>query len=60
MKRAIVCGGAGFVGSALVKELVSNGVEVCVIVRPGFSKKANESAQGLSYSLEQITNHAID
>lgn len=43
MKRAIVCGGAGFVGSALVKELVSNGVEVCVIVRPGFSKKANES-----------------
>ena len=43
MKRAIVCGGAGFVGSALVKELLANDVEVFVIARPGFSKKKDES-----------------
>lgn len=36
MKRAIVCGGAGFVGSAVVKELLANHTEVTVIVRPGF------------------------
>lgn len=39
MKRAIVCGGAGFLGSALVKELLAHDVEVFVIVRPGFSIK---------------------
>lgn len=38
MKRAIVCGGAGFIGSAVVKELIANGYEVTVIVRPGFLK----------------------
>lgn len=43
MKRAIVCGGAGFVGSAVVKELLANRVEVTVIVRPGFSEKMEES-----------------
>lgn len=39
MKRAIVCGGAGFVGSAVVRELLSNGTEVYAIVRPGFSQR---------------------
>ncbi len=43
MKRAIVCGGAGFVGSAVVKELISCGVEVYVIARPGFAEKVHES-----------------
>lgn len=33
MKRAIVTGGTGFIGSWLVKELIKNNVEVIVIVR---------------------------
>lgn len=41
MKRAIVCGGAGFVGGALVKELLAHNVEVFVVVRPGFSLKGS-------------------
>ncbi len=43
MRRAIICGGAGFVGSAVVKELVACGTEVFVIARPGFSKRMSES-----------------
>lgn len=43
MKRAIVCGGAGFVGSAVVKELLANHTEVTVVARPGFSEKADKS-----------------
>ena len=43
MKRAIVCGGAGFVGSAVVKELLANHTEVTVIVRPGFLEKMEQS-----------------
>ncbi len=39
MKKAIVCGGAGFVGSALVNELVGRGVETWVIVREGFTDR---------------------
>ena len=31
MKKAIVTGGAGFIGSNLVDELVSNGVDVTVM-----------------------------
>jgi len=36
MRRAIVCGGAGFVGSAVVEALIRHGVEVCAVVKPGF------------------------
>ncbi len=36
MDRAIVCGGGGFIGSALVKALLAHGVETCAVVRPGF------------------------
>ncbi len=36
MKKAIVVGGAGFVGNAIVRELLANGVEVTVVERPGF------------------------
>jgi nucleoside-diphosphate-sugar epimerase len=43
MKKAIISGGAGFVGSALVNELLAHGVEVTCIVRPGFSGKKAES-----------------
>lgn len=36
MKKAIVTGGAGFVGNALVTELLAHNIEVIVPVRPGF------------------------
>lgn len=37
MKRAIVFGGGGFIGSALVKSLLAHGVETCTVVKPGFA-----------------------
>lgn len=43
MKRAIVCGGAGFIGSAVVKELLANHVEVTAVVRPGFFERMEQS-----------------
>ncbi len=43
MVRAIINGAAGFVGSAVAKELAANGVELWAIVRPGFSKGLSSS-----------------
>ncbi|MCI2056196.1 MAG: NAD(P)-dependent oxidoreductase [Oscillibacter sp.] len=37
MKRAIVSGAAGFVGSAVVAALEQHGVEVCAVVPPDFA-----------------------
>jgi nucleoside-diphosphate-sugar epimerase len=39
MENAIVVGGAGFIGSAVVRELVHQDVSVTVVVRPGFFEK---------------------
>jgi nucleoside-diphosphate-sugar epimerase len=48
MKKAIVVGGAGFVGNAVVQELIRQNVSVTVIVRPGFSEKhINHRLDGL-------------
>lgn len=41
MKRAIITGPTGVIGSALTKELVSNGIEVLLITNPG-SKRNSE------------------
>lgn len=43
MKRAIVTGGAGFVGNAVVRELLHHHTEVWAIVRPGFSARLRDS-----------------
>jgi nucleoside-diphosphate-sugar epimerase len=51
MKKAIVVGGAGFVGSAVVKELLFRGVSVMVVVRPGFNRKKNGRLTGLDITL---------
>lgn len=37
MKRGIVFGGAGFIGSEVVKALLRHGVDVCAVVKPGFA-----------------------
>lgn len=36
MKRAIIFGGSGFIGSAIVKALLKHDMEVCAVVKPGF------------------------
>ena len=43
MRRTIVTGGAGFVGNAVVRELLRHNVDVWVLVRPGFSEKLKGS-----------------
>lgn len=40
MKRAVITGPTGSIGLALINELVSNGVEVVAVVRPG-SRRAD-------------------
>lgn len=39
MKKAIVAGATGVIGTALVNELVSNGIEVLVLLRPNSTRK---------------------
>ena len=48
MKKAIVVGGAGFVGNAVVRELLSRGAAVDVVVRPGFDSSKNKRLCGLN------------
>lgn len=43
MKKIIITGGAGFVGSAVIRELLSHNVEVWAVVRPGFSLRMKNS-----------------
>ena len=43
MQKAIVTGSAGFVGNAVVRELLQCGTEVWSIVRPGFLQRLNGS-----------------
>jgi len=51
MKKAIVAGGAGFVGNAVVRELKSRGVEVTVVVRPGFDRTKNQRLNDLEINI---------
>lgn len=43
MERVVITGGAGFVGSAVIRELLANQVEVWAVVREGFSAKVDKS-----------------
>lgn len=43
MKRIIITGGAGFVGNAVVKEMLAHDVEVWAVVRQGFLKRIEQS-----------------
>ena len=47
MKKAAVIGGAGFIGSNIVDELLNNGTEVVVIdnLSTGFLRNVNKKAK---------------
>jgi nucleoside-diphosphate-sugar epimerase len=53
MNKAIVVGGAGFVGSMVVRELLDNHVQVTVVVRPGYrdAKQNNHRLEGLDIKI---------
>ena len=58
MRKAVVCGGAGFVGSAVVRELVRQGVETWVVVREGFTDR-NRRMEGLPVHLVECDLNAL-
>ena len=67
MKKALVTGANGFVGSALVKELVANGVEVIALDRDGCNGNIPEGVRFVAHELadsakiaELISDRDID
>lgn len=52
MKRAIVAGATGAIGTALVNDLIKNGIEVLVLVRPESQRKGNIANSSLISVLE--------
>lgn len=59
MKKAIVVGGAGFVGSAVTKELIARGADVTVVVRPGFKHTGNTRLTDLPITLVECNLQEI-
>lgn len=67
MKKALVTGANGFIGSALVRELVINGVEVIALTREGCMNNIHPEARVALFELskssemlETITDRDID
>ena len=61
MKKAIVTGGAGFIGSHLVDKLIEQGVEVIVIdnLSTGKKENINPKAKFFEHDIYRITHPAI-
>lgn len=53
MKKALVTGANGFVGSALVKELVKNGVEVIALDREGCNNNIPDGVYFVAHELSE-------
>lgn len=53
MRKAIVTGANGFIGSALVQELISNGVEVIALVHNGRSQNIPKEARIADFELSK-------
>lgn len=61
MQRVIVTGGAGFVGNAVVRELLRSGTEVWAVVRPGFyARLALSRLDGLDVHLVECDLREIE
>ncbi|MDT8273463.1 MAG: NAD-dependent epimerase/dehydratase family protein, partial [Desulfomonilia bacterium] len=55
MKKALVTGAAGFIGSHVVRDLLGEGVEVRALIRPG---ENTMNIDGLD--VEQVTGDVLD
>ena len=55
IKKAIVTGGAGFIGSNLVDKLVNNGVEVIIFDDLSTGKIENVNSKALFFELDIST-----
>ena len=55
-RRVLVTGGAGFIGSALVRRLVADGSRVSVLIRPGGSMERLEGIDGLQVCAGDLRN----
>ena len=53
MKKALVTGANGFVGGALVRELIANGVEVIALDREGCNNNIPEGVRFVAHDLAQ-------
>lgn len=67
MKKALVTGATGFIGSAVVHELLANGIEVIALARDGCNNNIPDKAQFVPHELsessrlpEQISDRDID
>lgn len=60
MKSAVVTGATGFIGRAVIKELLSNGYTVCAVVRPGSESKvlSHQNCKVVSCQLSDISQLA--
>ena len=58
MKKALVTGANGFVGSALVRELVKNNVEVIALDRDGCNNNIPENVRFVAHELSESSKLA--
>jgi UDP-glucose 4-epimerase len=60
MKRALVVGGAGFIGSHLVDALLKEGIKVCVVDNLFLGKASNLSKEVMLLRIDACKIHALD
>ena len=58
MKKALVTGANGFVGSALVRELVKNNVEVIALDRDGCNNNIPKNVRFVAHELSESSKLA--